>query len=276
MSSKLQEKLAAFRSNQQNLQSKAVEDANKRKATADRARRAARAKTKAASSAPVVKPMGVREKQQLGKRLKAVLDHLRSNRGSHTADDIAAATHEDVRNDSQLAAAVANNAKIDCTADGTYMYKPLYEIPDQKELLKVLSAAGERGLRQDDVDDSYDGIIADITKLQNSRRVYAIHHHDLRTTVLYARDPKLDSDAPFSSALAAEWRKLVVPPEDDQLKRALSRAGFTPSMRTKEFKRAVLPKRERKRRQQKVRIDTATNVHMPELFSGAAPMGIDT
>jgi hypothetical protein len=71
----------------------------------------------------VVKPMGVREKQQLGKRLKAVLDHLRSNRGSHTADDIAAATHEDVRNDSQLAAAVANNAKIDCTADGTYMYK---------------------------------------------------------------------------------------------------------------------------------------------------------
>lgn len=70
-----------------------------------------------------VKPMGIREKQQLGKRLKAVLDFLRSSRGNHSAADISAATNEDVKGDAQLAAAVASNAKIECASDGTYAYK---------------------------------------------------------------------------------------------------------------------------------------------------------
>jgi hypothetical protein len=38
---------------------------------------------------------------------------------------------------------------------------------------------------------------------------------------------------------------------------------------------SVVPPQEKKRRQQRVRLDKVTNTHMPELFLGSAPQNID-
>mmetsp|Transcript_14898 Transcript_14898/g.44978 ORF Transcript_14898/g.44978 Transcript_14898/m.44978 type:complete len:283 (+) Transcript_14898:1181-2029(+) len=280
MASKLQQTLAEFRSKQSNLQSQQVKEANKRKAAADREKRKKKAAEKAKLAPPPVaaaKPLGAREKQLLGKRQKAVLDFLRENRGPHSADEIAAGTptRERVDTDAQLAAAVAANQKIEVHSNGTYSYKPLYEIPDRDELLTLLIAAGEKGLRQDDVDDSYQGIVADIAKLQDKKRIYAVYHAELRTTVLYARDAHLDAEVTYSEPLAAVWRKAVIPSEHDAFMRELQKAGISPAPRTKEFKRAKLAPRERKKRKQRVNLETATNAHLPHLLMGAMPEGID-
>ena len=39
------------------------------------------------------------------------------------------------------------------------------------------------------MDDSYQGIVADISKLQDKKRIYSVHNNDMRTNVLYARCP---------------------------------------------------------------------------------------
>ena len=52
-------------------------------------------------------------------------------------------------------------------------------------------------------------------------------------------------------------------------------SGPLAAQRTKEFKRAKLAPRERKKRRQRVNMETATNAHLPHLLMGAMPEGID-
>lgn len=47
------------------------------------------------------------------------------------------------------------------------------------------------------MDDSYQGIVADISKLQDKKRIYSVHNNDTRTNVLYARCPPPFFPAPW-------------------------------------------------------------------------------
>ena len=82
-------------------------------------------------------------------------------------------------------------------------------------------ATPRRGV-QDDVDDSYAGIVADIGKLQDKKRIYAVYNNDLRTTVLYARHAAAAAAA--AVAPPASTRQILTRLPHGQLARLVGRA----------------------------------------------------
>lgn len=114
---------------------------------------------------------------------------------------------------------------------------------------------------------------AHIQKLKEERKVWCIHNASEKDDVLFPKDPK--PLVSLSQDLVGFWHSTKVPEDPALVVEELQKAKLPAAPRKVARKRVVMPPRENKKRKRAVNMATATNQHMPELFTGAMPVQID-
>ncbi|EGD73551.1 hypothetical protein PTSG_05258 [Salpingoeca rosetta] len=137
--------------------------------------------------------------------------------------------------------------------DGYVAFQPTYDVKNKQELLDKLKEFDQKGLggmRVDELDGSYDGVLLDVDELKAKDLVYCIHNKTDRVDVLFFKDPALRVH--IDKAIVKRWRmESVQGKTDKELKQYLINAQMKPLQVEKIPKKPVAKDGKKKRRRRR-------------------------
>lgn len=203
----------------------------------------------------------------LGKQIKDIVDHLESTRKLMTPAALREVVLHDIQASPELREALARNPKIALDAQGAYRYKPEHDLQDASELLNFIRKQ-PRGCPTQQLLDSYKGVEDDLKVLQSEGKIWVLPNPELGS-VAFQRDQQ--AELTTSQDLQEFWHSIKIPEDPALVVTELEKAKLQPIPRSVARKRVAPPPKEKSRKRQRIRLDTATNVHMPELIQGTGP-----
>lgn len=175
----------------------------------------------------------------------------------------------------QLRSALLSNTHVHAVDGGGLAYKSEHGIRSKDDLLRHVRSQPS-GVPTKRFKDAYRTVLEDAEKLRGEGLLYKFWNSEISDEVYFPVDERHRvSMRPDVAALFLETRP---PEEPSDLVAAVERLGQRSALKNVDRKvKVAMPERDkkaRKRRQQAPR--TVTNVHLPQLFQGAAPETIDS
>jgi transcription initiation factor TFIIE subunit beta len=195
-------------------------------------------------------------KLSISQQMYNVINYLKEHEGPHTAEDLKEFAKVDIYSSEDLLNNLTHNDKITYDPENnTFTYKPLYDIKNKEDLLKLVrehKAMEVRGLN-----DSYSSnLIDDIKELEKEGEILVIYSKE-NPRIIYANEKELNVE--MDKEFKELWHSLTVPAEEE-LSKELKNAGLK-SMEV--FEAKVNPKntnkKKTKQRKRKVKI---INTHL--------------
>jgi transcription initiation factor TFIIE subunit beta len=230
-------------------------------------------------------------------RQKATIDCLKRTREQMTNSELKALLGFDTHLDkqSELFLTLKANEKIlyDEKRD-TLKYKPKFDIQNKNELLGLIVKHAD-GVLEEDLGDSYDGVLVDVMKLEESGKVWRVQNSETRKWVTYPRVSVMEEEVSGGGAskerdeeeninkelLDEEFVKMYaevkIPEEEAEFDKELRKANMEPAAKrsfrkvSREELEAEKKLMKNKKRAPNFERMKLTNVHMKDLFKGDAP-----
>jgi transcription initiation factor TFIIE subunit beta len=230
-------------------------------------------------------------------RQKATIDCLKRTREQMTNSELKALLGFDTHLDkqSELFLTLKANEKIfyDEKKD-TLKYKPKFDIRNKNELLGLILKHMD-GVLEEDLGDSYDGVLVDAMKLEESGKVWRVQNSETRKWVTYPRMSVMEDDGADNSKEGVEeeeeninkelideefvkmYTEVKIPDEDAEFDKELRKANMEPAAKRSfrkvsreelEAEKKLMKKKKRAPNFERMKL---TNVHMKDLFKGDAP-----
>jgi transcription initiation factor TFIIE subunit beta len=230
-------------------------------------------------------------------RQKATIDCLKRTREQMTNSELKALLGFDTHLDkqSELFLTLKANEKIfyDEKKD-TLKYKPKFDIRNKNELLGLILKHMD-GVLEEDLGDSYDGVLVDAMKLEESGKVWRVQNSETRKWVTYPRVSVMEDDGADNSKEGVEeeeeninkelideefvkmYTEVKIPDEDAEFDKELRKANMEPAAKRSfrkvsreelEAEKKLMKKKKRAPNFERMKL---TNVHMKDLFKGDAP-----
>ena len=230
-------------------------------------------------------------------RQKATIDCLKRTREQMTNSELKALLGFDTHIDkqSELFLTLKANEKIsyDERRD-TLKYKPKFDIRNKNELLGLIFKHVD-GVLEEDLGDSYDGVLVDVMKLEEGKKVWRVQNSETRKWVTYPRVSVMEEDVSGGGAskerdeeeninkelLDEEFVKMYaevkIPEDEDEFDKELRRVNIEPAAKRSfrkvsreelEAEKKMMKKKKRAPNFERMKL---TNVHMKDLFKGDAP-----
>lgn len=198
------------------------------------------------------------------------VDYLKNNPGWYTLDKIVAYLNlkvEDQVTISQLQRMFRSpnpTNRVEWNPkDDTYRYKPKYDVRNADDLKKYLQnqkSAG--GLAVKDLKDGWPDAPATINEMEKKKEILVGRHSkDKAPKTVWINDPSLMST--MDPEFRADWHKIQLPPNPDDLRGKLLAAGLKPSSEPRKPREAG-PKE--KKRKGPRRGGKQTNTHMAAIL----------
>ena len=176
----------------------------------------------------------------------------------------------------------------------TLKYKPKFDIRNKNELLGLIFKHVD-GVLEEDLGDSYDGVLVDVMKLEEGKKVWRVQNSETRKWVTYPRVSVMEEEVSGGGAskerdeeeninkelLDEEFVKMYaevkIPEEEDEFDKELRRVNIEPAAKRSfrkvsreelEAEKKMMKKKKRAPNFERMKL---TNVHMKDLFKGAAP-----
>jgi transcription initiation factor TFIIE subunit beta len=247
--------------------------------------------------------------QSLLARQKAAIDLLRRTREKMTNTELKALLGFDVLIDKtqELFKTLERNEKVKyCAKTDTLKYQPKYDIQNRDDLFQLVLKHAD-GILEEDVNDCYDLVLIDSLKLEQVGAVWRIQNSETRKFVIYPRykvgmeddeninnNSNNDTDTVKGKStkndneeneeedeLEEEFVKMYadikVPDDDAEFDNLLRKNNIEPAQKrsfrkvSKEELEEEKKKMKKKKRAPNFERMKLTNVHMKEMFKGAAP-----
>ena len=229
-------------------------------------------------------------------RQKATIDCLKRTREQMTNSELKALLGFDTHLDkqSELFLTLKANEKIlyDEKRD-TLKYKPKFDIQNKNELLGLIVKHAD-GVLEEDLGDSYDGVLVDTMKLEESGKVWRVQNSETRKWVTYPRVSVVDEDGANNKEGEEEeeenvnkelideefvkmYAEVKIPEEEAEFDKELRKANMEPAAKRSfrkvsreelEAEKKLMKKKKRAPNFERMKL---TNVHMKDLFKGDAP-----
>ncbi|KAL6762363.1 hypothetical protein V8C86DRAFT_2520730 [Haematococcus lacustris] len=243
-------------------------------------------------------------KAPLGKRVKDILDallkhngtrltaaQLQQDTGHNLADDLEllreAQRHPRIamgRLNSSASGGASSNGSSDSPAYW-FTYRPEIEgVHDKISLLNYVCDLKGRAALADLLRKCYLTAGDDLQALKREGKIFIIGHVEPELETVFECD--MMGQQVVSQDVRNLWFEVTqehirdrVPSEITDLQAAVLRAGLRSALANQPIKRtapAAPKQRAKKPRQQRFNLEKATNAHLPQLFSGAQPVNIDS
>ena len=230
-------------------------------------------------------------------RQKATIDCLKRTREQMTNSELKALLGFDTHLDkqSELFLTLKANEKIfyDEKKD-TLKYKPKFDIRNKNELLGLILKHMD-GVLEEDLGDSYDGVLVDAMKLEESGKVWRVQNSETRKWVTYPRVNVMEDDGADNNKEGVEeeeeninkelideefvkmYTEVKIPDEDAEFDKELRKVNMEPAAKRSfrkvsreelEAEKKLMKKKKRAPNFERMKL---TNVHMKDLFKGDAP-----
>ncbi|KAF2261984.1 transcription initiation factor IIE, beta subunit [Lojkania enalia] len=209
-------------------------------------------------------------------QLTYTIDHLRSNNDRWMTfkeiTDYLNIPQEDERTRSQLETLFRspNTHRIDYNPrDNTYRYKPKYDIRGENDLKRWLqSQKSAQGLSVRDLKDGWANVQEGVDRLEKKKEILVNRNKkDNQAKTVWINDPSLMHN--MDDNFKAEWHRIHLPPNPDDLRNKLVAAGLKPSSAPRE---AVATKPKEKKRKAPRRGGKQTNTHMASILKDFSHM----
>jgi len=202
-------------------------------------------------------PVAGTKQRNISQQLYEVIAYLKTVDEPQTADDLKKFAQIDVYSSEDLYRNLTNNNKITFDPEKeTFAYKPVYDIKNKDDLLKLVRE--HKAMEVKELKDSYSKLTETIKELEEEGSILVIYNKTKGTPmVIYPNDKSfnVETDEVFKDL----WHSLKVPAAED-LSKELEKAGLK-SMEVYESK--INPKnkvkKKSKQRNRKVKI---TNTHL--------------
>jgi transcription initiation factor TFIIE subunit beta len=153
--------------------------------------------------------------------------------------------------------------------DGTYRYKPIYDIRNANQLKGFLqNQKSAQGISVKDLKDGWP-TVHNVLKIMEGNKEVLIKRNlkDQVAKTVWGNDATLmhDMDPEFQN----EWHKIQIPPNPDDLRNALLAAGLKPSSAPRQ---AEAKKTDKKRKKAVRRGGKQTNAHMANILKDFSHM----
>ena len=189
-------------------------------------------------------------------------------------EEIKLKTGIDLAGDTTLYSRLSAHERV-VVLGNTFKYKPQHNIYDKVSLLSFIRDH-KTGTLLADITDCYKAVMEDVHALQKERKILYMSHPDPTLESLFPLDMmELAVDEDVNSM----FHEQVLPVNVQDLQAAVVKAGLKSALAQVPLsKRPVQSQKDRKRHraERAVDINKATNKHLPSLFSGAQPKGIDS
>tara|TARA_B100001173_G_scaffold306108_1_gene312451 strand:- start:906 stop:1562 length:657 start_codon:yes stop_codon:yes gene_type:complete len=175
----------------------------------------------------------------------------------------------------------------------TLKYKPKFDILNTNELLGLIEKHAD-GVLEEDLGDSYDGVLVDAMKLEESGKVWRVQNSETRKWVTYPRVSVVDEDGANNKEGEEEeeenvnkelideefvkmYAEVKIPEEEAEFDKELRKANMEPAAKRSfrkvsreelEAEKKLMKKKKRAPNFERMKL---TNVHMKDLFKGDAP-----
>ncbi|KAG0053399.1 hypothetical protein BGZ83_001165 [Gryganskiella cystojenkinii] len=189
------------------------------------------------------------------------ISYLKTVDEPQTVEDLKRKGKVDFDSAPELYDHLKKNDKVEYNArDGTFVYKPTYQIKSKEDLFAMLEKKkNEGGMDYKELKDSYSKLDQAVEELANEGRILVVRNKDGKPRVLFWNDQR------YNTAMDSEfrdiWHRLRIPDEMD-LQKELSKAGLTQMQVYDKKGPGDVPKRKPVRRNRKMKI---TNTHMKGL-----------
>ncbi|OJJ49127.1 hypothetical protein ASPZODRAFT_129530 [Penicilliopsis zonata CBS 506.65] len=143
--------------------------------------------------------------------------------------------------------------------EGTFRFRPPYDIYDSEQLLKHLqSQSTAAGMNVRDLREGWAGVEETINELEKEGKLLVTRNKkDDHAKMVWANDPSLQQR--FDDEFKQIWEKIKIP-DSQTVKEELEKAGITPTNKNKVVK--ARPKVEHKKVKKPRRSGKTTNTHM--------------
>ncbi|KAI7828563.1 hypothetical protein BC939DRAFT_443259 [Gamsiella multidivaricata] len=191
----------------------------------------------------------------------SAINFLKSTDEPQTVEDMKRKGNVDLDANPELYARLKANEKVDYNErDGTFAYKPTYQIKSKEDLFMMLEKRRhEGGMDYKELKDSYSKLLQAVEELAAEGRILVVRNKDGNPRVLFWNDQR------YNTAMDPEfrqiWHRLRIPDEID-LPKELEKAGLTHMQVFDKKGPGDVPKRKQVRRNRKMKI---TNTHMKGL-----------
>ncbi|GAB5591270.1 hypothetical protein Unana1_06170 [Umbelopsis nana] len=193
--------------------------------------------------------------------LYTVVNFLKNCDDPQSVVSIQSRTNVDIRANAELWEKLTTNEKIDYdSVNGTFSYKPTFQIRSKVDLLELLQEKrSQGGMDYKDLKDSYSKLGVAVEELAAEDQILVIRHKDGNPRVLFCNDEKYNT--PIDDEFKKMWAEIPIPDETD-LPRELESAG----LKTMEvFEKKVITEPKQKKSKNRNRKGKITNTHLQNL-----------
>jgi transcription initiation factor TFIIE subunit beta len=227
-------------------------------------------------SAPLAPGAGT----EIMKLVVTTVSHLRSKQGPETFDEIVRylSLPVDLKSPAGLRKfkqALQTHHRLQYIAatpaggKDSFKYRPIHAVTNSDELREYLSRLDTgAGVSVRELKDGWPDCVPSIEKLEREGWVLLTRNKkDGTPKAVYPDNPAYHLTNPATNAIARPdddfvqfWSRVKLPPNENDIRTELERAGLTPTSAVKEVKKVDMRKKERKRGERKN--TKKTNVHM--------------
>ncbi|KAI8917091.1 hypothetical protein DFJ77DRAFT_459130 [Powellomyces hirtus] len=191
-----------------------------------------------------------------------IINALRERDAPASESEIMRLTAINISSSSELREILKNNPKITYhPRDGTYQYKPKYDLRSKEDLLNLLYETRDQGgTEMKELQDSWSGLPAAVQELDKSGDITVLTTKDNKPRILFWNQK--EANVKMSPEFHEYWHKVPIPKETE-LAKELERAGLkSMEVFSTANKGDSMLKQNKKRTNKRIRL---TNTHLEGL-----------